>query len=53
MVEISDIVLPSNVYEEDISNESTVDMASKGLQELPKMDSKILCVSFLFVFLFK
>ncbi|KAJ0170923.1 hypothetical protein K1T71_013695 [Dendrolimus kikuchii] len=47
MSETSDVLLPLNIYEEDINNDSTWDMASKELETIPKMDSKILCVLYL------
>lgn len=45
MSEKSDASALSNIYEEDLNEETALDLSSKDLESLPDIQNKFLCVS--------
>lgn len=44
-LEASDESVPLNIYEEEINEETTLDLSSQGLSKVPEIKNPHLCVS--------
>ncbi|KAJ8709583.1 hypothetical protein PYW08_009587 [Mythimna loreyi] len=47
MSESSDVTLPLNIYEEEINEETTLDLSSQGLSKVPEIKNAHLCILYL------